>query len=562
MWRHAPLRLALGYFAFAALLLAPAWARGQLVGHPDVDIWNHIWGYWFVADALGSGRLPWHTNLLGAPQGGTLYFVDLPGALATTPLTVLFGAGLSWNLTAIARVAAAGFFAHLLSARLSGEGGHNTVAGVAYATTPFLWCEIGNGISEVVATGWIPALLWLGERAREGSRRDAVIFGVAGGLSVWANFYYAATAALLVGMGWAWMRSNLRGFLLAAATGLLVGGPALLAIRASVEAPDALVRRSAELNRQLAAHNAVDPRVYGMPGDFQSVDLAATYGEPFLHTGYLRWSVILLAAYGLWRLGRPGRRWASLGAVSLLLGLGPYLWWGGDFVRVGGSILSLPFAWLQGLIPDLAITHPLRLSIGAQAIVAALAGAALVGRPRAWVAAAAALVTLEMGFGSAATWPAPSSPSHVPEVYARIAADPDPRGVLDLPAEVGTTMATSAVFWYQTVHGRPVPYKPDARAGSAGDPLTFTRFFPHPMGRPGQRPAWALPALGPAGVTHLAATYGWIVLHLEWAERAGATGAFEAALTPVLGPSIDEEGLRVWRIPPSSSTMPAPPGPR
>ena len=65
MWRHPSLRLALGYFAFAAVLLAPAWVRGQLVGHPDVDIWNHIWGYWFVADALASGRLPWRAPAAG-----------------------------------------------------------------------------------------------------------------------------------------------------------------------------------------------------------------------------------------------------------------------------------------------------------------------------------------------------------------------------------------------------------------------------------------------------------------------------------------------------------------
>lgn len=545
----------LAYLALAAALLAPAWARGRLVGHPDIDLWNHIWGYWFVADALGSGRLPWHTDLLGAPQGGTLFFVDLPGALATAPITVLLGAGVSWNVMAIARVASAGVFAHLLSARLNGPGVHNAVAGVAYATTPFLWCELGNGISEVVATGWIPALLWLGERARAGGRKEAVIFGVAGGLSVWANFYYAATAALLVGIGWAWMRMNLRGFVLAALLGGAVGGPALLAIRASVEAPDALVRRSAELNRQLAAHNAVDPRVYGMPGDFQSVDLAGTYGEPFRHTGYLRWSVILLAAFGLRRLGREGRRWAALAGVSLALGLGPYLWWGGDFVRVGGAILSLPFAWMQKLIPDLAITHPLRLSIGAQAIAAALAGGALVGRPRGWTAAAGTVVVLEMVLASAASWPVASSPAAVPALYTRIASDPDPRAVLDLPAEVGTTMATSAVFWYQTVHHRPVPYKPDARAGSSGDTGTFQRIFPHPMGRPGQRATWAIPALGAEGVAHLAATYGWVVVHGDWAERAGGTGVFEAALTPALGAPEVEGQLQVWRLPPSGGKL-------
>jgi hypothetical protein len=337
--------------------------------------------------------------------------------------------------------------------------------------------------------------------------------------------------------------------LLAGAVGLAVGGPAFAAIHASVQAPDALVRRSPQLNQQLAAHNAVDPRVYLMPGDFQSVDLAAKYGEPFRHTGYLRWSVVGLAVLGIRRLGGAARRWVALGGISLLLGLGPYLWWGGDFVRVGGSILSLPFAWLQALIPDLAITHPLRLSIGAQAIAAALAGAALVGQSRPRVAAAAVVVALETAFASAATWPVPASSTEVPAAYTAIAADPDPRAVLDLPAEVGTTMATSAVFWFQTVHRHGVPYKPDARAGSSSDPTTFSRLFPHPMGRPGERPEWALPRLDSLGVAHLAERYGWIVLHADWERRVGATGAFEGALTPALGPPTVDGDLRTWRLP-------------
>ena len=546
---HPTARLLVGYALLAGALLAPALLSGQLIGNPDVDVWNHIWGYWFVADALAQGHLPWHTDLLGAPQGGTLFFVDLPGALLTVPITLLFGAGVSWNLMMLVRVAAAGMFSHLLCRRISGEGAHNVVAGVAYATTPFLWCELANGISEVVATGWIPALLWLAERAREGSRRDALVLGVVGGLSVWANFYFAATAALLVGIGWAWGRANWRGFLLAGVVGLAVGGPALVAIRASVEAPDALVRRSAELNRQLAAHNAVDPRVYAMPGDFQSVDLATTYGEPFRHTGYLRWSVIVLAAVGARKLGRSSRRWLALAGVSLALGLGPYLWWGDDFVRMGSALFSLPFAWLQKLIPDLAITHPLRLSIGAQAIAAALAGAALVGRPGRWVAVVAAVPAVEMAVASAATWPVPVSPSPVPAIYTTIAASPDPRAVLDLPAEVGTTMATSAVFWYQTVHRHPVPYKPDARAGSSGDATTFSRFFPHPMGRPGQRASWAIPPLGPEGVAHLSRVYGWIVVHGEWEDRVGASGVFEAAITPALGEPAVDGTLFMWKLP-------------
>jgi hypothetical protein len=544
-------RLAAAYLVFAAVVLAPAWATGRLVGHPDVDVWNHAWGFWWVAESLADGHLPWRTNLLAAPTGGTLYFVDLPGALVALPVTLLFGTTAAWNLVMLGRVAAAGLFAHLLAERVSKPGPHAFVAGVAYATTPFLWCELANGISEVAATWWIPALLWAGDRARSGSNRDALFLGVLGGASAWANFYYCAVAAVLLGVDWATRpsRALLRPALVAGGVAAALGLPAFAAIRASVTAADAVVRRSTDLNAALAAHNAVDPRVYFMPGAFQSVDLAAVYGEPFVHTGYLRWTVILLAVAGAWALGKVSRRWILLGALSLVLGLGPYLWWGSGFVEVGGNVLSLPFAWLQRLIPDLAITHPLRLSIGAQAIACALAAVALVERPRAWIAVAGAAVALETALASAARWPAPTAPAEIPSVYAEIAASDDPRAVLDLPAEVGTTMATSQIFWFQTAHRRPVPYTPDVRAGSTRDEYTFRQIFPHPQGRPGERGRFVLPRLNAAAVSHLAQRYGWLVVHRDWEERVGQPGVFAEAILPVLGAPREDGPLLVWRLP-------------
>ena len=68
--------------------LSPA---SVLVGHPDVDIWNHAWGYWFVPNQIGSLSSPLSTGLIGAPGGGDLYFIDLLGALIGTPLAWVFG---------------------------------------------------------------------------------------------------------------------------------------------------------------------------------------------------------------------------------------------------------------------------------------------------------------------------------------------------------------------------------------------------------------------------------------------------------------------------------------
>ena len=77
--------------------------------------------------------------------------------------------------------------------------------------------------------------------------------------------------------------------------------PFWLAFQWSLHSANALIVRPKELAvGWILSHNAVDPRTYFAPGSFQSVDLS-TYGEAFVHTGYLRWTVIALAVVGVWR---------------------------------------------------------------------------------------------------------------------------------------------------------------------------------------------------------------------------------------------------------------------
>jgi hypothetical protein len=562
--KRAALRLGI-WWLVALLLTLPVLLdpTGTLLGDPRIDVWNHAWGYDWVARHLAAGTVPFHTPYLGAPAGGTLWFIDAPGALIALPLTALGGPALGYNAVLIGRIAWAGFAAQQLAEHLWGrEGGAGWVAGLAYATTPFLLAELGNGISEVCATGWLPLTLWAASRAlQQGGIRRFALLGLLQGITTVTTFYYGLTSAVLVGLlvlgtvGSRWRegtRPDLRllgGLALAALIGGLLIVPHWAAFRASLAAPDALIRRSADLNMALMAHNAVDPRVFFMPGDFQSVDLAAEYGEPFVHTAYLRWAVLLLAGAGV--VGaRRHRGWAALAVASLLMGMGPYLWWGGEWLTVGGRMVSLPFGWLRAVLPQLAITHPLRLSLGAQAIVCALAGGGAAwlagrvgGRGRvALLVGASLLVAAEGLFGSAATFPLPRADAAVPAIYADA-----PEGmVLDLPAEVGTTMATSRYFWWQTVHGRPVPWTPDARLGSARDPDTF-----HGIVRPSDptRPGPEVPRRPePRTLQHIRDTYGLVVVHTDLEAEAGMQSSYVDALTPGLGTPTWDGPRAVWRL--------------
>ena len=556
--RRQGLRLLVWVLA-AVVLLAPGSLQpgGLLLGDPRIDVWNHAWGYWYVAEALGRGELPWRTELVGGPDGGVLYFIDTPGALALLPVTWLLGPAVAYNLALVGRVALTGLAGQLLCEELDRPGLHTWVAGLAMASTPFLLGELRNGISEVCATQWLVFTLWAAARAvRTGRVRDWLLVGLLQGLTSVVTFYYGLASALGVAtLGLVALVARLRRdrervaelfrALVAVVPALVLVVPHWLAFRASLAAPDALIRREGRLELQLMAHNAVDPRVFVMPGDFQSVDLAGIYGEPFVHTGYLRWSVILLVLLAFAAVPRV-RRWLPVLLVGLVAALGPYLWWGGDWVRVGGHVLSLPFEWIRRLLPQVAITHPLRLGLTAQAVAAALAGvgagvvARRFGRPA--LAVVGGLILGEALVASAATWPIPTSPAAVPEVYA----DAPPGMVLDLPAEVGTTMETSAYFWYQTVHQRPIPYTTDVRLGSTRDPTTFTAFRAPPS--PGQTFAKEGPtAISGQVAAHVREHYGLVVLHTELAERAGLSGAYEQALTPHLGEPEVGEGVLVWR---------------
>ncbi len=536
----------LAWFAFAAGLTAPAWLRGELLGHPDVDVWNHVWGLWWWADTLSSGSLPWRTALLSTPHGGVLWFADPLGALAALPVTWFAGPAAAWNLLLITRIAWAGFHARRFAAILGTPGPHTIVAGVAFATSPYLLCELYNGISEVCATGWVPLVLaqWL-IAVRTQSWRAWVLAGLCVGGATWATPYYGAALLLclapatvfalrLTALSW---QVAIPGLLVAG----LVSGGAVWTWRSALVAKEAVIQREEGSERAVARHNAVDVREPVMPGAFQSVDFEAEYGgEKFKHTLYLRWSLLFLAALALWRRPRELLPWLTLALWGLVLGLGDRLFVGGGY-PLGERGPLLPFGLLTRLVPDIAITHPARLAVTAHAILAALAAEGLRAHGRRGLVVLPLVVGETLGF-SLAAWPLPGASAGVPAVYERIAASDDPRAVLDLPAQVHQTMATSVYFWYQTVHQHPVPWWPNVRAEGNGDAPTVRLFLPSPNG------PRRVPELSEAALVGLRERYGWIIVHPALDRRAQLPGESTRVLTTALGPPEDVDGVRLWTL--------------
>ncbi len=482
----SPRRLlaALGHLAIATvatwpMVLTPA---SRLVGHPFVDVWNHAWGAWWFLASFRGGNLPYFTTLLGAPRGGYLWYIDPLGAFLTMPVVAIGGIALAWNLLMLGYVALASTAGRALALALGATPASSWLAAVAMALSPFLLSEIHNGISEAVGAGWcVLALASLFRAVSPGSNgRTWALLGLFAGITAAGTVYYALGLALLgapvvVAAGWRDPRRVVRGAGVALLVAALVATPAFLAARASladiatalIERPDVPLEHPGFMS--IVRHNAVDPRVFFWPGDFQSVDHSRT-GEFFRHSSYAGVVALLLAAYS--------RRWFLLGLVVALgvVSLGPFLFYGGDWVRSGDQLIALPYRLFFEVLPTAALGHPQRLALPGLAL---LYGLAAVGLGRAGAAigrvailrstVAAAFLAAEFLLVSPAPWPlaTASPPDTTAAVYIRDAVlyDPSRAGIVfDLPADIaGSGMAASQYLYLQSVHGQPIPYAPDVK---------------------------------------------------------------------------------------------------
>ena len=532
----------------------------RLVGSPKVDVWNHAWGAWWFWSSLSSGKLPFHTSLLGAPAGGTLWYIDPVGALASAALVPIVGEVGAWNALVIGYVALAGWGARRLSLALGASAASSWIAAVAASFSPYLLSEVHNGISEAMSGGLALWALALGMEAfNEGGRARWLRLAGAMTLTTIGSWYYGLSAALVLGTWLLTRRASWRGFLFAAAVGGALYLPVAWAIRTSVNAPDALVERKADTLdavEGLLIHNAVDPRSFVWIRELGSANLISR-GEDFRHTSYLGWVALLLAL--------RSRRWGLIAsaAVPAIFSLGPYLWFDDGWVTIAGDRVVLPFVALLHLVPAAAVTHAQRLGWCAIGLVAALAGvgarsalsrpghpagaapmplAALVG-----VALAVALDALALG---PSPWPLERTPELDTSAHRSLAG---PGVVLDLPVESGQSMVTSRYLLYQAASGHPSPYRPNPHAESCA--LSDSTLFL----------ALALPSLRESpfadAIRTRVATAGtinlsdlelrgvrWVVLHTELEQGHEGTAAIAKLLQRWYGLPVESGAHRVWDV--------------
>jgi hypothetical protein len=149
--------------------------------------------FWWWAYAIQHGKPLLDNSMWGAPFGADWSrqpFAVLP-IVIFTPLSLLFGPTVAFNLGVLSSFPLSALFMYLLARRMQAGTLGATFAGLAFAFLPY---------HQMKATGHMfqahmelfPALLWLLVRWRQdGSRWNLVGAGVVLGLTTWIDYYFA-----------------------------------------------------------------------------------------------------------------------------------------------------------------------------------------------------------------------------------------------------------------------------------------------------------------------------------------------------------------------------------
>ena len=387
------------FVALAALFCAPVLAHPLrlALGHPDNDVWNHIWGFWWVAQSLLDGRLPLRTDLVSWPAGGTLWFIDTFNALWTLPVTATLGAVASYNLAIFANFVLCGYAAYRLALRTSRSVPGAVLSGVAYMSTPHLLGQAYNGISETLSAGWLPLVLLTLLDAREfRTARHAARLGVTFGICAVANWYYGLFAALVCGSVVLWdagvalrrrrlaeLRVMVAQAVVATLALVLTAGLPFGLFYLSMRAEDAVVTRDqAFVWMTLIMHNMTDAVSLVRPGHHYSPDLKASFDEDLIVVVYLGHALVWPAlAVGLSAWRRMVRPWLAMALAFVVLTLGPFLYVAGGYIEVDRHWIALPFLYLHDALPMFSrISHAYRFVIGASLALSVMLAWAEIGR--------------------------------------------------------------------------------------------------------------------------------------------------------------------------------------
>jgi hypothetical protein len=528
-------RLAARAMVYGLLAVAITWPTAvhpvaSMPGSSRTDLHNSLWSLWYAAQRLAGDALPTRVDgLLNHPDGGSLFPADPVNALLAAPVVLAASPAAAWSVLVIAHLAFGAFAADALARRLGGSG---WLAGVGYGFGALALAHVRNGASEAVGLGWLPVAALMVLRVGEPGVWPVVRAVAALATCAVAHWYAGVCAfllAILLAVGRDWRRVVL-------ATGLasaLVLPVAFATARWASEADSVVGIKSAkELATVRRTIGPADPVAFLMPGDYRSPDFRelSRYGEEYVHSPYLGWTLVVLALAGLRRPSGSGRWWAA-GLIGAGLACGPVLArFGSPVVLDGNLAIPLPYLLLEPLPLFGSLSLLWRLAQLPAIALAVLAdrSAGRLGSPLAAVALLETTLLSPMAGGL-----------------------PHADGVPSPPIVALATLPEGAVMNFPVVGGRGYLYEQTIHH----HPLTGGLNFPN---NAASRRVWKAildadrddAAAVAAAATEAARTTGvrYLVVHLDPMARPDLHDAAVRAIKAAFPPAAEGGGVRVYAL--------------
>ncbi|MCW2681765.1 MAG: hypothetical protein JWM62_3166 [Frankiales bacterium] len=468
------------------------------------DAPQHDWFLGWTPYAVGSGRSPWFSQHLVAPDGVNLMWntsLPLP-ALLMWPVTATAGVLASHTLLAVLSFAGSATTMWLATGRFVTWGWARFAAGLLYGFSPYLVAQ-GTGHLNLSLVLLPPLVLLLAHELLVRQSRRPVVVGLLLGLVALAQlliteevlastFVVALVGTVVLAVQ---HRALVRARVRHAAVGLATAAGVLSVLAAwplSVQFfGEQRITGSVQDTSRFAADllGGVVPTIHQALG----TDATLTWGGNDSENGsYLGLPLVVLLVVLAWRFRSvPVVRWASVvGLVAWVLSLGERL-------HVAGSETGVPLPYL--LFTHLPVLHNM-VAVRYSLYVVLLAALVLAvgldrmhasGRLRPAVALPVALLCV---VPLVPDWPYSYEEADAPPYFSSEAVQAVPEGSLALTYPVPRFPGSAPMLWqaqagfrYRSVGGYAYTPRPDGRGTFAGGITNWERVVsPAPRGRLGE----------------------------------------------------------------------------
>ena len=485
---------AAAYLVIALVVVAPITAHITSVAPGSGgDTYQNLWDIWWIAHAVTHFNSIWGTKLLFYPIGANLIYQTMSpiGALVTAPFQAV-SIPFAYNVMLLLGYVVSGLCMYVLAKYVTRNAYASFIAGLVFSFSAF---HVAQSYAHIdwIFIGWVPLALYFFLRMLNDSGKylNGVGLGITLVLAIFMGDVEQGVMLLvllvLVGVAYLFTKDTRRlvlsksfwgAVVVALVVALVLGSWGFLPLLHSIATPGTLSQAN-YLND--VPHNelwSIPLGSFFIPSYFNGIFNAGgstaymqkAFGyDPTERIGYIGYTVIALAAYGVYRTRKLPRLWLGILVVFGWLALGPYL-------QVGGAVTHLPELYLlYHALPVLSIIRePDRFILVfsmAAAIFAGIGARSLFDghvhdnkrRALAITAVITVLFIIE-GPGIGITHSFAQlvvSDATVPHLYSQLAALPEGFSILILPAMINTYSAKANLYpgietYYSAIAGKPL----------------------------------------------------------------------------------------------------------